>query len=297
MRLQLDLQQLLIGCIHHHITTGRTDMQRTLILVTLALVPFTASAQVLEGIVRYNHTYPVLYDPILAFNKVAKEAVGSEYQEPPAYATVSRLLTFNSSSSLMYPTSKPAVEPRDRKTREGMEHIDTTYVDFGEDTITESRAFSGVLYLVKGEKPVIPWHLSDEERIYLGYHVLKATAEVDSTHIEAWFAPEIPIPAGPGMYSGLPGLILMITNASAGEVYAADSLALGALVQGISAPTRGRQLSDQEYNRNREAEIAESRRLWAKEIRNLEEGRTTIRKSSLSAEEILSNLNRRRRNQ
>ncbi len=257
-------------------------MQKTLTLIALALVPFTASAQELEGVVRYNHTYPVLYHPSLAFQKVAKEAIGSEFQEPPAYTTVFRTMAFNPSSSLMYPTSKPAVEPRDRTAREGMEHIDTTYVNFGEDTITESRAFSGVLYLVKDEKPVIPWHLSDEERLYLGYSVMKATAEVDSAHIEAWFAPELPIPAGPGMYSGLPGLILMVTNASAGEVYAADSLALGALAQDISAPTRGRPLSDEEYDRIRTTEIAESRQLWTKEIRDLEEGRTTVRKSSLS---------------
>ena len=76
----------------------------------------------------------------------------------------------------------------------------------------------GDAYLVTGEQPVISWRLLGEERVYRDHRVMKATATVDSAVVEAWFAPEIPVPAGPGLYGGLPGLVLMVTNAAVGEV-------------------------------------------------------------------------------
>lgn len=269
---------------------------RTLILIVLFLTPYVASAQ--KGTVRYDHTYSVLYNPFLAFDEFHKSATNSEFEPPPAHITVTRNLIFDASNSLMYRTSGPVldVQPRDRRVRDGMEHIDTTYVKFEDDTFIESRAFAGNLYLVKGEQPVIPWRFSNEERLYLGYRAMKATAEFDSAYIEAWFTPEIPVPAGPGMYGGLPGLILMVTNASAGEVYAADSLTLDILSKTIVVPTRGRAISDGQYRRIRTNKLAEDHRFWDEARREIEEGRASASKSDLSTSEILRRAEQSRGN-
>ena len=39
---------------------------------------------------------------------------------------------------------------------------------------------------------------------------MKATAELEGDVVTAWFTPEIPVPAGPAEYHGLPGLILAV---------------------------------------------------------------------------------------
>ncbi len=170
---------------------------RQVVLITLMLAPFGASAQM--GTVRYTHTYPVLYNHRYANRAVLGDAYGQERAAPATHATVSRSMVFGATASLMYPTDKPHVEPHDRSKSDGLEYIDTTYVSFGDGTYTESRVVLGTeLSLVSDQQPAIPWRLDGEERIYLGLRVMKATAVVDSAVVEAWFTPYRPDPGWPG---------------------------------------------------------------------------------------------------
>ena len=143
-----------------------------------------------------------------------------------------------------------------------MEFVDTTYVDLDSNTFIESRKFHRSKYLVKAELPSVSWQLTSDERTYLDYRVMKATAVVDSAVVEAWFTPEIPVPAGPGLYGGLPGLILMVTNIARGEVYAAEAIDLGAPSIQLTPPTVGREISSDKYDQRIASVIAENQRLW-----------------------------------
>ena len=267
---------------------------RILILIVISLIPYAASAQ--KGTVRYDHTYSMLYHPQVTFDEFFKSVVNVEFEPPPVNVTVARNLIFDASHSLMYRTSGAGlgVPPGDRRVRDGMEHIDTTYVNFDDSSFIESRAYHGMLYLVEGERPEIPWRLGNEERLYLGYRVMKATAELDSSYVEAWYTPEIPVPAGPGMYGGLPGLILMVTNASVGEVYAADSLTLDVLSKTIVAPTQGRAMSHGNYQRVRASIFSDAQRFWGEARREIEEGEASAHKSEMSTSEILRRAGRGR---
>ena len=51
----------------------------------------------------------------------------------------------------------------------------------------------------------IKWKITNETVTYLGHKIIKA---VSGKYFVAWFAPDIPVPFGPGEYGGLPGLIL-----------------------------------------------------------------------------------------
>ena len=64
-------------------------------------------------------------------------------------------------------------------------------------------------YVIKDQLTNYNWILSRETKKFNGFDVKKATATVDSTKIiTAWYAPSIAVKDGPGMYNGLPGLIL-----------------------------------------------------------------------------------------
>lgn len=67
-------------------------------------------------------------------------------------------------------------------------------------------------YTVKDKLENFDWKLSRETKKILGYDVKKATAQVDSTTITAWYAPALNVKNGPGKYQGLPGLILEIES-------------------------------------------------------------------------------------
>lgn len=68
-------------------------------------------------------------------------------------------------------------------------------------------------YLVQQEMPNFSWKiLPDSIRKIGDFEAIKAIGKnyKDTTTIEAWYTPQIPISIGPAMYGGLPGLILEV---------------------------------------------------------------------------------------
>jgi len=59
------------------------------------------------------------------------------------------------------------------------------------------------------QEPEIPqWELQDSTKTYEKYLVQKAKTHFAGRDYTAWFSPEIPIPDGPYVFKGLPGLIV-----------------------------------------------------------------------------------------
>jgi len=66
-------------------------------------------------------------------------------------------------------------------------------------------------YKIKEERP-LKWEVLQEKSVYEGYNVQKASAVFAGRKWTAWFTNEIPISDGPYKFSGLPGLILKISD-------------------------------------------------------------------------------------
>jgi GLPGLI family protein len=58
----------------------------------------------------------------------------------------------------------------------------------------------------------IDWEITSDTMTCLNYQCQKATADFRGRRYEAWFAPDIPVSDGPWKFSGLPGLILLVTD-------------------------------------------------------------------------------------
>lgn len=69
----------------------------------------------------------------------------------------------------------------------------------------------GGYYKIKEERP-LKWEILQEKSIYEGYNVQKASTVFAGRKWTAWFTNEIPISDGPYKFSGLPGLILKISD-------------------------------------------------------------------------------------
>lgn len=66
-------------------------------------------------------------------------------------------------------------------------------------------------FLIQDSVETIQWKISaGEQRDILGYTCMKGIYQRDSTTIEAWFTPQIPVSMGPDGLHGLPGLILAV---------------------------------------------------------------------------------------
>jgi len=71
----------------------------------------------------------------------------------------------------------------------------------------------------------IEWEITEEYKNIIGYSCQKAITIHTNPNgtqkkIVAWFATEIPMPTGPFMYVGLPGLILEVDNHLGRKIYA-----------------------------------------------------------------------------
>ncbi len=251
-------------------------MRRLLALILLVL-PVAASAQ--EGTIRYDHS--VQFD----FGSMQRPGGGdARFQQRPG-AGQSRMptgtantivLMFNASASLMrteVPEETQAERPpMDDRHAFGMrmrmfggpggtvQTVVSAYHDNTAGTFAETREFMGRTFLIRGETPAYEWRLVAEQSEFLGYMVQKAIATQDSTTIEAWFTPEIPVSAGPGPYGGLPGMILVVSVDGGKELYSATEVDLTALEDGAMAPPdEGEEVSPEEFEALVEEKLEEVR--------------------------------------
>jgi len=58
----------------------------------------------------------------------------------------------------------------------------------------------------------VQWQITADTMTCLNYLCQKATGDFRGRHYEAWFTPDLPVNDGPWKFSGLPGLILYVTD-------------------------------------------------------------------------------------
>ncbi len=116
----------------------------------------------------------------------------------------------------------------------------------------------------------LKWKMTGETKTILGHNCMKATATQTSTRttmtmdngkmerklvedtslIVAWFASDIPVPAGPAEYQGqLPGLILEMDVANGRQVFKALEISPKADIASIKAPTGKKRYTREEYRK------------------------------------------------
>lgn len=238
-------------------------MLRWATLVSLFLLPGALWAQ--EGSIAYTHSVKLELSPEL---RARLEGRGGSEASLPTARSSDVVLLFNASESLMKPVP-PAPEGADRPGPPGMgdrrsgmmarlrrssasrrdrETIVEAYVRYDEGSIVEAREFLGRTFLIEDERQVFRWRITGEQAEYLGYVVQKATAEQDSSTVEAWFTPQIPVPGGPAMYGGLPGMILVVSVDEGQEQYNATAISLTTVAEGVIVPpTEGDAVSRARY--------------------------------------------------
>jgi GLPGLI family protein len=75
---------------------------------------------------------------------------------------------------------------------------------------TEKIFQDGLYYIEKASE--IKWKIEDDTKQIAGYPSQKATTSFAGRNFIAWFTSAIPIPDGPYKFSGLPGLILEVSD-------------------------------------------------------------------------------------
>ena len=157
---------------------------------------------------------------------------------------------------------------------------DVIYYNFAMGKRIDEREMFDREYLIEDTVEKLAWKISDETKTILNHPVQKATAQrignrwqmsmengqmkreqvADTSLITAWFATTIPVPAGPGDYQGLPGLILEVALNRGRAVYKAVEISQKVSVNSIKAPRSGKKVTPSEYAIERDKLMEEMRK-------------------------------------
>ena len=74
------------------------------------------------------------------------------------------------------------------------------------------------------DTPTFSWLITSEKKTISGNETQLATCQFRGRNYEAWFAPSIPISAGPTLFGGLPGLILELRTTDGEHHFLLDAL-------------------------------------------------------------------------
>jgi len=124
-----------------------------------------------------------------------------------------------------------------------------TFSDLANKKVIEQKDFMSRLFLVESELPAVKWKMTGNQKLILEYPCQEAVSEEDSMQIHAWFTPTIPVPAGPGEYVGLPGLVLAVEMHNGDRRLEAISVEMKPLDKAIiKPPTKGKKVTPEEYD-------------------------------------------------
>ncbi len=228
----------------------------------LAASPIANSASAQEGSsgksIESGFTGSVVYEETVKFNIDLPPQMQRFRERMDDTRTSNVILIFNESSSLSQPApelepEEAQVAPNDRRNRRFRvfqeRENNATFIDFDNDVAVQRREFLERTFLIEGA-PKPAWKLTDDVSEFLGYMCNRAVATIDTTLVEAWFTTEIPVPAGPDDYYGLPGLILVLTTENGNRSYVARDVSLRAVDPDIiAAPTEGKRISREDFDK------------------------------------------------
>jgi len=157
---------------------------------------------------------------------------------------------------------------------------DVTFLDFGQSRKVEQRDFFDKRFLISDSIRKGNWKLTDETKTILDHQCRKAVSQRigkrsimnmqngkmerkevdDTTTIEAWFTTDIPVAIGPDVAGQLPGAILELSSDNGRSVYQAIEISPKANIKAIKEPTKGKKVTQQQFNEERNKMLDEMQR-------------------------------------
>jgi len=221
-------------------------MKQLLLLTTLILVPWLLAAQNTSGEVTYKETIQIKFDMPDADEKIKKMI-------PPSQSAT-KVLVFTESASLYKNAGVKGegdIEVGHEEDGQEMKFVmkrpeSILFTDLEESNTVHQREFFGRDFLVTGAARDCKWKLTGEKKKIGDYECQKAMLQDTSEQVVAWFTPQIPVPAGPGGYGMLPGLILELDIDNGNRTTIVTKLDLKA-VDKIEQPTKGKKVTAEEF--------------------------------------------------
>ena len=124
------------------------------------------------------------------------------------------------------------------------------YTDLIKKEIIEQREFMTRMFLINGDMPEKDWKITGQQEMILDYPCIEAThTDTSGMVTRIWFTPSINIPAGPGNYCNLPGLVLKVDINEGQRVLEARSISFDDPGKDVfEKPDNGKKVSRDEFD-------------------------------------------------
>jgi GLPGLI family protein len=158
---------------------------------------------------------------------------------------------------------------------------EVVYTNFETGKKVERREIFDKTFIVDDSTHPLKWKMTGETKNILGHNCMKATATQisqrmqmvmdngkmerkavsDTSNIIAWFASDIPVPAGPAEFQGqLPGLILEMDINNGRQTFKAVDISLKVDLATIKEPQGKKHYTPEEFRKEREKMMEEMQR-------------------------------------
>ena len=172
-------------------------------------------------------------------------------------------LFFNDSLS-KYEDSEEKVDPNEddwssRKTEYLIQR------NFHKNLISDNIDLFGKTYIIEDTLVSQNWKILNDMKEVAGHICMNASWEdtIKGQKVIAWFALDIPIPAGPERFCGLPGLILEVEINNGALIISADKIELKTLTSELNPPKKlkGKKIKEIDYQSNLYKTIQERKKM------------------------------------
>lgn len=233
-----------------------------IIAILLLLVSLTTTAQNFQGKIYYSSKSKV--HSVHNMDRFTDEQKAAVKRQQDAVSAKKYVLEFNKNHSLFTEDIKLSLLPtRPMRTGGGMDLVNSPG-NFYKDLVTKSyvnqKDLFGRKFIIQDELKAIDWQKTDEVKTIGKYVCFKATAQIANTNkydddenqgetitVVAWYTLDIPVSQGPGMYWGLPGLILEVQSEDV--VYLCSKIELSKTDDiVIKAPKSGKKISNKKFD-------------------------------------------------
>jgi GLPGLI family protein len=228
-------------------------MKKTLLLCGLSIAFFCLNAQNTEGVIQYEETvnlHKMIPDSML------KQMGGMI----PETRSTQMELYFKGDESLYKRLDDPDEQPQGGGGGwGGMGRTSgETYKNLATEKLVEQKEMFGKKFLIEDTLKVQRWKLGTDQMTILGYKCTKATMtdsvrmrgdSMTKRSITAWFAEDVPLAMGPGLYGSLPGLVLAVDVNNGQQTSVAKKVEFKKVKdEDITAPSKGEKLTRKEFD-------------------------------------------------
>lgn len=187
-------------------------MNRFINLFLFALIATTSLGQKTEGVVSYERrtSWVKIIGRMSFLSQEEKDRAAQTWKNDSEYKEKMKLVFNANESFYSYASEQGETEDGNYSWRNSELKL---YRNFEKDKKTEMIEMLGKTYIVDDSLHTPVWKIGNQIKDVAGYICMRADTEdpIRKQKITAWFAQDIPVPAGPERYNGLPGVIMELS--------------------------------------------------------------------------------------